>query len=405
MKSLLRACALLLLFALTLTGCRQDTPDVNDGEKSDTTDSISYYTIHDKMDPDIPFSTGYTSDVRVFESASDVKLNFFWGVEGNYEDAISAGFHIKETEIYFRQVSEKDGILVKTNDDELTGENYEMEIIKGQFPTYTHSELLTVPEEMFRNEVGQIYFVVRGKNYGTASIKTIDIRTSVYYKRLDDGKIEICEPFDYKERFKIEDGDFAKLEAQEELGLYYTKFPPGSRDFEISSDKSIFNVNEVKLDLKLFVTKSTLNRFTYWWEEIDAYKAYSIGKVTYGVYEDCALVASDSVYAASSKPTPIPSPTEYTFIEDLGITFDRNAPTIDDLESIEPIELHIPAEAFSKKVGLLEIFLYKTHFDYPKDNPEKIESYSTTKHRILRIYYYAEGDKVKIALSRMELVP
>ena len=107
----------------------------------------------------------YKSDTNIF-SMDNVTLEFFYG--GNFTDNLE---HVREHgsdyptfELYFMN-DEEDKILIRTVEENFISEKYRCTPKKNIFGNvigwnFNHSEVLTIPKELFTKDSGKVFFVI-----------------------------------------------------------------------------------------------------------------------------------------------------------------------------------------------------------------------------------------------------
>ena len=115
------------------------------------------------------FQAAYKSDKIIFD-IEDVTLTFYYG--GFYysgaEDVRESIYNIPSFDMYFTDDYDNK-ILMKTVEENLVSDKYNYELIYGNFWRrsefiFNHSEFITIPKEMFKEDRGVIYFSIMGTN-------------------------------------------------------------------------------------------------------------------------------------------------------------------------------------------------------------------------------------------------
>ena len=147
------------------------------------------------------FQVAYKSD-KTFFDIEDVTLTFYYG--GHYdnyiEDIRESIYNIPSFDIYFTDEYGNE-ILVKTVEENFVSDKYNLDFIFGNFwqteVIFNHSESITIPKEMFKEESGVVYFSIRGTNILEPNPTYKSIRTMpIYYKKFCGDKIILSDkPF------------------------------------------------------------------------------------------------------------------------------------------------------------------------------------------------------------------
>ena len=163
----------------------QNTEDAENGGEANESQGLESGLGSNGSRPIVDNYCGYRSDKTEFD-IDDVTLEFFFG----YPSYASQGDkrEIYEDYFYICFINEADGseIIVKKVEETLFSEKYEV-IMDDDEPykieRYNHSEMLTIPKELFINDKGRIKFRIKldgRKNYPYAT--QLFCYRYVYYK-------------------------------------------------------------------------------------------------------------------------------------------------------------------------------------------------------------------------------
>ena len=167
---------LLLTSTLTLASCGNQSEGLEVG-----------FTPYGEMD----FSCGYRSDKTEFD-IDDVTLTFYYGgsYEYNIESEIKNTFSYPAFELYFCDEKLDNRILVKRVEENLVSEKYRaystLKFFNKHVIEYKHSEIITIPQELFAEDLGIIYFCLYGANVRESSEVKIITSVQIAYQKNGD---------------------------------------------------------------------------------------------------------------------------------------------------------------------------------------------------------------------------
>ena len=170
----------IVLSMLSTTGCQFIVSKF----KSNESNGLEYgYTMPNRGEGTI-VDCAYKSDKKEFD-INDVTLIFSYGT--HYFPGID---NFPTFELWFG--NEDDGVLVKKVEENLVSEKYSIEFIRHKDQgileiVYNHSEMLTIPSELFKNETGFVMFAVRAAdiNAKNPEVETLGLCV-IYYKKSGD---------------------------------------------------------------------------------------------------------------------------------------------------------------------------------------------------------------------------
>ena len=164
---------LLLTSTLILASCENQNKGLEVG-----------FTPYGEMD----FSCAYRSDKTKFD-IDDVTLTFYYGgfYEYNIESEIKNRFSYPTFELYFCDEKLDNIILVKRVEENLVSEKYRvystLKFFNKHVIEYKHSEIITIPKELFAEDWGIIYFCLYGANVREDSEVKIITSVQISYKK------------------------------------------------------------------------------------------------------------------------------------------------------------------------------------------------------------------------------
>ena len=397
----------LLIISLLLSSCRADTSSDTDGDelsndvKNQSLEVCSYSWGSPAKSKSNMFVIGYRSEQTVFNSADDISITVFIGINKDYEEIIANGYHLKETDIYIKNAGVmKEHKVISINDD-ITSEKYELNLTdEERFPKEFIGHTVNIPKELFRSTAGIIEIFANGKNYGTSNADNILFGINLQYEKDANERIHL-KKYDYS----VPDltlNDFDLLIAREEFGissLNHKRFEHSISNAKLVSNKNVFDINNVTLQLYHGFTDYGIERY----EEHKGTDLEGIDPIFINARLTCAtnrLDAKKTAYANPSTSDSSPSPLEYHITDIADVYSSEEFYYYDSLKE-DPLTFVIPAERFEYDIGQIILSIYAHEFYIGEENlrPSKEVLGGAT------FYYMKKGDKVYITASYWDLKP
>ena len=174
MRSISRVLLILMVFSLFVTGCGQNIDTKPDGKSKDPNDNIGTvlengFNPSNDADETPIFYCAYRSNKTEF-NINDVTLDFYYG--GYYypgvKNELENAHDFPSFELYFTD-DEGNKFFVKRVEENFVSDKYSCELIYDNDwnvvnVEFNHSEAVTIPKEIFTEDVGLIYFGIYGDN-------------------------------------------------------------------------------------------------------------------------------------------------------------------------------------------------------------------------------------------------
>ena len=205
-RSICRVLLILMIFSLFVTGCGQniDTNPDNDGGDPNTnvvTVLENGFKPSNDADETPIFYCAYRSDKTEF-NINDVTLDFYYG--GYYyqgaEYELENAHDFPSFELYFTD-NEGNKFLVKRVEENFVSDKYSCDLIYDNDwnvinVDFNHSEAVTIPKEIFTEDVGLIYFSIYSENAKELESQTKVIAgIGIYYKVIGEQVVLSNQPF------------------------------------------------------------------------------------------------------------------------------------------------------------------------------------------------------------------
>ena len=179
-KILGRVILTVLILSLTLTGC---------GQESDN--GIDTFTSNSGA-PGFTITADAKSPTSIFD-INDVTLTFYFGqqMSPSLENELENGTNYGCAYLYFEN-DDVDRSFIRRTEDPLTSETHRAWESWDGIRTYRHSEVLTIPAELFNKQIGEVRFeVAAADNKSENKEPSVVTRVRLFYRKTDDGKIEL----------------------------------------------------------------------------------------------------------------------------------------------------------------------------------------------------------------------
>ena len=180
-KILGRVILAILILSLTLTGC---------GQENDNGFEFGYHSHYGIINNGSAFAyIAYKSDVSVFD-IDDVTFEFAYGCTKYDRDY----FGVSKGRIFFN--NETTEVFVGYTEEDLSSDKYNVSRVYSEdeddkltYYEFTHSEKLTVPSELFTNDSGIIYVLIKAKVRMFPDIEDYCVgETSFHYEKISGGE-------------------------------------------------------------------------------------------------------------------------------------------------------------------------------------------------------------------------
>ena len=195
---------ILMIFSLFVTGCGQNdqtNPDQNnEGTNAGTVLENGFKPSNDADETPI-FYCAYRSDKTEF-NINDVTLDFYYG--GYYyqgaEYELENAHDFPSFELYFTD-NEGNKFFVKRVEENFVSDKYSCDLIYDNDwnvinVDFNHSEAVTIPKEIFTEDVGLIYFSIYSENAKELESQTKVIAgIGIYYKVIGEQVVLSNQPF------------------------------------------------------------------------------------------------------------------------------------------------------------------------------------------------------------------
>ena len=175
--ALRRVLLLILILSLALTGCGWGDAGI------DTFTSPSgWYSV--RADAKSPTS--------IFD-INDVTLTFYFGqsMSPSLEHQLENSTNLGCAYLYFEN-DDGDRSFIRKTEDPITSETHRAWYNYDGIWTYRHSEVLTIPAELFNKQIGEVRFEVAAvDNRSENKEPGVHTRVRLFYRKTNDGKVEI----------------------------------------------------------------------------------------------------------------------------------------------------------------------------------------------------------------------
>ena len=222
-KGLFNIAVILMVICMLFTGCGQNVEPQLDNEDTVANGDIIPNESATEKKEETNINSGLESGFNLSESArpagisnhsayksekmefdiDNVTLEFFFG--GHYASGIDleleCGRNYPEFDIYFLN-DNGDKVHIKHVEENLVSEKYRCYYVYGEGwhvdeVKYNHSELFTIPKELFTKEKGRVFFEIYGINPNDPKLEYRGITgVGIYYKLTGDKVILSSEKFD-----------------------------------------------------------------------------------------------------------------------------------------------------------------------------------------------------------------
>ena len=176
-NALRRVLLLILILSLALTGCGQGDAGI------DTfTSPAGWYSV----------TADAKSPMSIFD-INDVTLTFYFGqsMSSSLEHELEDGTNLGCAYLYFENDDGERSFIRKT-EDPITSETHRSWHDYDGIRTYRHSEILTIPAELFNKQIGEVRFEVAAvDNRSENKDPSVHTRVRLFYRKTNDGKVEI----------------------------------------------------------------------------------------------------------------------------------------------------------------------------------------------------------------------
>ena len=193
LKSICIILIILTLFSVFATGC-----SVGKETKSDSQDGLQGGLYSFEFYDELPHIwSAYKSDKRTFD-INNVTLDFYYGVNfpGSEEHERQTGCDIPSFDLYFEHEN-REKIFIKHVEENLVSDKYRAGHTVDSKPPYNHSEKLTIPKEMFKEEYGFFRFVIYGTDIKEREATYKSLTSAAIYYRCKGDKVTLSSvPFE-----------------------------------------------------------------------------------------------------------------------------------------------------------------------------------------------------------------